>query len=260
MAQITPKEFRDLVRKNQFSHPTAGVCAGYAQCNLVILPRELAYDFLLFTQRNPKACPVLEVGDVGSRIIRFLAENADVAKDIPLYRVYRHGVLCEEVNSIESLWQDDFVFFLIGCSFSFEGELMEAGIEIRHITQGCNVPMYQTNLDCVPAGCFSGKMVVSMRPIPAQQVVRAVSVTAQMPKVHGAPIHIGSPEQIGIFDLVHPDFGDPVEIKEGEVPVFWPCGVTPQSVVMNVKPEIAITHAPGYMFVTDIKNTVLKCD
>lgn len=257
-ASMTPKEVRSLIRQEVITGPTAGMCAGYAQANLVILPKDLAGDFLLFTQRNPKSCPLLEVSDTGSRSLRAIASEADIARDIPRYRVYRYGELEEETTDISNLWQDDFVSFLIGCSFSFEAALLEADIPVRHIEEGCNVPMYKTNIPCEPAGVFHGNMVVSMRPIPHELVPRSVLVTGEMPRVHGAPVHIGYPEHIGITHLDTPDFGDMVTIREGEVPVFWPCGVTPQNVVMESKPPLAITHAPGHMFLTDLKNTSLK--
>lgn len=257
-SEMNPKAVRKLIREGKITEPTAGMCAGYAQANLVILPKDLAYDFLLFTQRNPKSCPILDVSDVGSRSLRYIAEDVDIAKDIPKYRVYEDGRLTGEYTSVEHLWRDDFVSFLIGCSFSFESELLEVGVSIRHIEENCNVPMFITNIECEPAGIFNGKMVVSMRPIPYEQVVKSVMVTGTMPKVHGAPIHIGNPSIIGISDISKPDFGDVVKIKEGEVPVFWPCGVTPQSVVMNIKPKIVITHSPGHMLITDVKNIDLK--
>lgn len=255
---MTPKAVRALIRQGKLTGQTSGMCAGYAQANLLVLPRAQAYDFLLFTQRNPKSCPILEVGDVGSRLVKRMADGADIATDIPKYRVWENGVLTGEFTEISHLWRDDFVYFLIGCSFSFEGELLAAGVPVRHIEEGKNVPMYLTNIDCEPAGIFHGKLVVSMRPMPADQVIRAVSITASMPRVHGAPIHIGDPSVIGIRDISKPDFGDPVTIKPGEVPVFWPCGVTPQSVLMNVKPDFVITHAPGHMLITDVKNSELK--
>lgn len=257
-AAMKPSEVRRLIRSGEVAQQTSGMCAGYAQANLVVLPKDLAYDFLLFCQRNPRSCPLLEVTDVGSRSLRYLARDADIATDIPKYRVYEHGELVEECISVAHRWREDFVSFLIGCSFSFESELLEAGVTVRQIEEHCNVPMYRTNIDCVPAGVFSGKMVVSMRPLPHDQIVKAALITGAMPRVHGAPVHIGAPEAIGVTDLDHPDFGDSVTIKEGEVPVFWPCGVTPQSVVMNSRPSIAITHAPGHMFLTDIKNVSLK--
>lgn len=257
-AHTSPAEVRKLIRAGKIDYFTSGMSQGYAQANLVILPKDLAYDFLLFTQRNPKSCPVLEVSDVGSRTLKHIAKDADIAKDLPKYRVYRYGVLEGEYTDVEQFWQDDFVSFLIGCSFSFESEMLEAGLSVRHIEENKNVPMYITNIDCVEAGIFKGKTVVSMRPLPHKDIVKAVTVTGAMPKVHGTPIHIGDPAAIGIRDLSRPDFGDAVTIKDGEVPVFWCCGVTPQSVVMNVKPPLVITHAPGHMFITDVKNAQLK--
>lgn len=257
-AALKPWEARKLIREGKIAGQTSGMCAGYAQANLAVLPKDLAYDFLLFCQRNPKSCPLLEVTDVGGRSLRWLAKDTDIATDIPKYRVYKKGELVGEYTSVADQWRSDFVAFLIGCSFSFEAELLEAGVPVRQIEEHRNVPMYRTNIDCEPAGIFGGKMVVSMRPLPPDQIVRATLITGAMPRVHGAPVHIGPPEEIGITDINHPDFGDSVTIKPGEVPVFWPCGVTPQSVIMNVKPEIAITHSPGHMFLTDIKNVALK--
>ena len=255
---MTPREVRQLIREGKITGHTSGMCPGYAQANLAVLPKDLAYDFLLFTQRNPKPCPILEVSDAGSRNLPFIADGCDIARDIPKYRIYEKGVLVGEYEDVSAFWRDDLVSFLIGCSFSFESELIEAGIEIRHNTMGCNVPMYITNIETVPAGIFHGPTTVSMRPIPYDQIVKAVQVTGALPQVHGTPIHIGDPSVIGIKDIMKPDFGDPVEIHEGEVPVFWACGVTPQSVLMSVKPDFVITHSPGYMLITDVKNTDLK--
>ena len=255
---MSPAEVRQLIREEKITGQTSGMCAGYAQANLLILPREYAYDFLLFAQRNPKSCPVLEVGDVGSRATKFMANGADIATDIPKYRVYENGVLTGEYTNIDKFWRDDFVYFLIGCSFSFEAELLEGGVPVRHIEENKNVPMFLTNIECERAGIFHGKMVVSMRPIPQDKVIKAVTVTASMPRVHGSPIHIGDPAAIGIKDISKPDFGDSVTVNEGEVPIFWCCGVTPQSAVMSAKPSIAISHAPGHMFITDVRNTLLK--
>lgn len=255
---FTPAQMRKLIRSGEFTEPTSGLCPGYAQANLIILRKEQAYDFLLFAQRNPKACPILEVLDTGSKFTKFAANDCNIATDFPKYRIYEHGVLTGEYTDVSSFWSDDLVGFLIGCSFSFESEMIAAGIEIRHNTMGCNVPMYITNIDTTPAGVFHGKMVVSMRPIPHDQIVKAVTVTAAFPSVHGSPIHIGDPSVIGITDVMKPDFGDPVVINPGEQPVFWPCGVTPQSVVMSTKPAFAITHAPGHMLITDLKNVDLR--
>ncbi|MDT8717385.1 putative hydro-lyase [Clostridium sp. 19966] len=257
-ADMEPYAIRKLIREGKITTPTAGMCAGYAQANLVILPKELAYDFILFAQRNPKSCPILEVSDVGDKKLKFLGQDIDITKDIPKYRIYKNGILSGEYTSVENFWREDFVSFLIGCSFSFESELIEANIPIRHIEEKCNVPMYITNIDCVPAGIFNGKMVVSMRPLSYDNIVKSVLVSGEMPRVHGAPVHIGDPSIIGIKDINKPDFGDSVTIKEGEIPVFWACGVTPQAVIMNVKPKIVITHAPGHMLITDIKNIDLK--
>lgn len=257
-SSMNPKEIRTLIKEQKITGQTSGRCAGYAQANLCILPKDLAFDFLLFCNRNPKPCPVLEVGDAGSRVIREMADHADVATDFPKYRIWKNGLLAEEVTDISDIWQDDFVYFLIGCSFSFEAELLEAGIPVRHIEENRNVPMFNTNIPLKKAGIFGGNMVVSMRPIPYDLVVKAVNVTAAMPRVHGAPIHIGDPERIGINDISKPDYGEAVTVRDGEVPVFWPCGVTPQNTVMNAKPPIAITHSPGHMFITDVKNASLK--
>lgn len=259
-ANASPAAVRQLIRTGQITTPTTGYCNGYAQGNLVVLPKELAWDFLLFCQRNPRPCPLLEVADAGEREFRQFAPGSDVATDIPKYRIYEHGVLVDEVTAVSRYYEErkDLVSFLIGCSFSFESALLEADIPVRQIEEGVNVPMYDTNIPCVSAGAFSGHMVVSMRPIPYEQVSAAVAITAGMPRVHGAPVHIGDPTHIGIADLAHPDYGDAVTIRDGEVPVFWPCGVTPQNVIMNSRPAFCITHAPGHMFLTDIKNSALK--
>ena len=253
-ADKTPAEMRRMFREGALACPTSGMCAGYAQANLVVLPKEDAFDFLLYTQRNPKPCPVLEVTDAGARTLSMIAPGADIATDIPKYRVYENGVLTGEYTDVSRFWRDDLVSFLIGCSFSFEAALLEAGVPVRHIEENRNVPMYNTNIPCLPAGKFHGNMVVSMRPLPPDKVVRAVTVTASMPRVHGAPVQIGEPAAIGIKDVDKPDFGEPVEIREGEAPVFWACGVTPQAVLMKSKPPFAITHAPGHMFIGDPKD------
>lgn len=254
----TPRELRHLVRSGAFAAPTSGLCPGYAQANLIVLPKEQAFDFLLFAQRNPKPCPLLEVVEAGRRETSICAVDCDIATDFPRYRIYENGKLVDEVCDVSAYWRDDLVSFIIGCSFSFESELIEAGIEMRHNTQGRNVSMYLTNVACTPAGSMSGNMVMSMRPIPHHQVVPAVQISGAIPKVHGAPMHIGDPGIIGIRDIARPDFGDAVDIHPGEVPVFWACGVTPQAVVMNSKPPFAITHAPGCMLVTDTKSISLK--
>jgi uncharacterized protein YcsI (UPF0317 family) len=195
--------------------------------------------------------------DAGDPTPQEFAPGADIRTDVPRYRVYRRGILVEEVNDIKAYWRDDLVSFLLGCSFTFEHPLMDAEIRIRHIDLGINVPMFTTNRPCKPAGIFGGPMVVSMRPIPQEQIVRAVQITSRFPAVHGAPVHIGDPAVLGIVDLQRPDFGDPVPVHSGDVPVFWACGVTPQAVVMQAKPELVLTHAPGHMFITDRRESAL---
>ena len=253
-ANMEPAQARRLFRSNAIVRPTSGMCSGYAQCNLIVLPSAQAADFREFARRNPFSCPVLEESAPGSRQLKTIARDVDLARDFPRYRVWRDGHLVAQPLDVEALWNDDLVAFLIGCSFSFEDALLRAGVPVRHIEEGRNVPMYRTNIDCVPYGAFSGKMVVSMRPMTPEQAELARQITARMPRVHGAPVEIGDPARIGIHDLQHPDFGDMVTIRQGEVPVFWPCGVTPQSVLMNACPPFAITHAPGHMLIADVKN------
>ncbi|WP_027416139.1 putative hydro-lyase [Aneurinibacillus terranovensis] len=254
VSTLHPAEVRNMIRKKEITGPTAGMASGFTQANLAILHKDLAFEFLLFCQRNPKPCPVLDVTEPGSPTPGLVAPEADLRTDIPKYRIYQKGELVEETSDILNYWNNDMVAFLLGCSFTFEHALMNNHIGIRHIELNRNVPMYKTNIPCVKAGRFEGPMVVSMRPIPEKDVVRAVQVTSRFPAVHGAPIHIGHPEFIGIEDLANPDFGDSVPIQQGEVPVFWACGVTPQAIAMHVKPDLMITHAPGHMFVTDIRD------
>ncbi|MGH3384679.1 MAG: putative hydro-lyase [Nocardioidaceae bacterium] len=252
----SPQQARTRYRDGLVT-PTSGAAPGFTQANLVVLPREWAFDMLLFGQRNPKPVPLLDVTDAGATGTG-LAPDADLRTDLPLYRVWRNGELVDEVSDVRDVWADDLVTFLIGCSFSFETALLEAGVPVRNIEQGRNVSMYRTNVACRPAGRLSGPLVVSMRPIPAHQVATAVQVTGRMPEVHGAPVHVGSPESLGIADLGAPDFGDPVESEDGDVPVFWACGVTPQAALMASRPPFAITHAPGHMFVTDVPDRVYR--
>ncbi|WP_068673334.1 putative hydro-lyase [Oceanobacillus sp. Castelsardo] len=249
----TTEEIRQQIRTAEWKKPTSGLAPGYTQANLVILPKKYAYDFLLFSMRNPKSCPLIEVTDVGSPVPKKTTPTGDLRTDVPKYRIYKDGEFVEEVTDISSYWQDDFVSFLIGCSFTFEKPLLDNGIPIRYIEEGKNVSMYRTNIPCESAGVFQGPMVVSMRPMKPDEAIRATQITSRFPSVHGAPIHIGDPSLIGIKNINNPDFGDSVTIHEGEVPVFWGCGVTPQAVVMASKPELVITHAPGHMFITDMK-------
>ena len=257
LIQSTAKEMRSLIRRKKWDTPTAGLAMGYAQANLVILPGKYAFDFLLFCQRNPKPCPLIEVLESGRYRTEFLASDADVRTDIPKYNIYRKGKLVKTVKEIKRLWRDDFVTFLLGCSFSFEEALLRAMIPVRHIEEKKNVPMYITNISCKPAGTLHGPLVVTMRPLPPDKVVRATQITSRYAAVHGSPVHIGDPSKIGIKDLKRPDFGDPVTIRREEIPVFWACGVTPQAVVMEAKPDFCITHAPGHMFIGDLLNEEL---
>ncbi|MDT0330657.1 putative hydro-lyase [Nocardiopsis lambiniae] len=251
-SELTPERARALFRAG-LETPTSGFAPGYAQANLIALPREAAFDFLLFAQRNPKPCPILDVTEPGE--VSASVFGGDLRTDLPAYRVYRHGELTEERTDVTDLWRDDLVAFLIGCSFTFETPLLEAGVPVRHIEAGTNVAMYRTNRECRPAGRFRGPLVVSMRPIPADRVADAVRVTSRYPAVHGAPVHVGDPAGLGIADLSRPDYGDPVEVGEGEIPVFWACGVTPQAAVTASAPEFAIGHAPGHMAVTDVRDS-----
>jgi uncharacterized protein YcsI (UPF0317 family) len=249
---------RELAAAGKLTGPTPGLALGFVQANLVVLPKELAADFLLFCERNPKPCPLLDVTEPGSPEPKRVAPNADVRTDLPRYRVYRHGELVDEPADIKQYWRDDLVAFLIGCSFTFENALLKAGLPVRHIEMGRNVPMYRTNLACEPAGVFRGNLVVSMRPMTPAQATEAARICERFPKAHGAPLHVGDPSAIGIRDLNQPHFGDPVEIRLGETPIFWACGVTPQAVVMETRPPLAITHKPGHMFVTDLRDEELE--
>jgi uncharacterized protein YcsI (UPF0317 family) len=250
-AVLTPGQARALFRTGTMPVTTSGWCRGYAQANLLAVPRELAFDALLFAYRNPAPCPVLAVTDPGDPHPGDLAETADLRTDLPAYRVYTDGVLVAEVPDATEYWRDDLVAFLIGCSFSFETALATAGVPVRHVEQGGNVPMYVTDHLCRPAGVLTGPLVVSMRPVPSALVDTAVEVSARYPVMHGRPVHIGDPSELGITDVTRPDFGDPVVFEEGDVPVFWACGVTPQAAVMASKVPYAVTHAPGRMFITD---------
>ena len=257
LSKLKPHELRALIRAGGYSGQTSGLCPGYAQCNLAAMPKQYADDFLRFAQLNPKPCPVLEVVPAGERLTKTVASGADVARDIPKYRVYEYGRPTGECGDASALWRDDFVAFLIGCSFSFEDALIRAGVPVRHVEQGRNVPMYNTDIPLESRGVFGGNMVVSMRPMTREQAERAAGITARFPRVHGAPVHIGDPKQIGIADIARPDYGDAVTIYPGETTVFWACGVTPQAAVMRAKLPFVVTHAPGHMLVTDTPNIAL---
>ena len=251
------REARLAVRRGEHPGPTAGIAPGHVQGNLAILPKALADDFFRFCHFNPKPCPLLAASEPGDPRLPALGEDLDIRTALPLYRIWRDGVLVEEVPDVEKVWRGDLVAFVIGCSFSFEEALVEDGIELRHISRGTNVPMYRTTIQTRAAGPFHGPLVVSMRPMKPADAIRAVQITSRFPSVHGAPVHIGKPEMLGIADLSKPDYGDPIEVADDELPVFWACGVTPQSVISTVKPDFCITHAPGHMLVTDRKNSQL---
>ncbi|HET7848937.1 MAG TPA: putative hydro-lyase [Pseudolabrys sp.] len=248
---------RLAIRRGEHRGATAGLAPGYVQGNLAILPQSLAPDFLRFCQLNPKPCPLIGSSAPGDGRIPALGEDLDIRTDLPRYRVWRNGELVAEPHDVREFWRDDLVSFVIGCSFSFEEALMADGIEMRHIALGRNVSMYRTSIATAEAGPFRGPMVVSMRPMTPANAIRAIQITTRFPSVHGAPVHIGKPEMIGIADLARPDYGDVVPIGDDEIPVFWACGVTPQSVIATVKPEFCITHYPGSMLVTDRRNTEL---
>src|SRR6201981_1740346 len=248
---------RVRIRVGDVTGSTAGLAPGNVQANLVILPKALAHDFLRFAQANPKPCPVLAVSEPGDPRLPALGQDLDIRSDLPRYRVWRHGELVEEPTNLFHVWRNDLVSFALGCSFSFEEALVEDGIELRHITCGSNVPMYRTNIPCAPAGPFAGPLVVSMRPLKPKDAIRAIQITSRFPAVHGAPVPIGLPAAIGISDLAKPDYGDTVPVESNELPVFWACGVTPQAVIAQVRPELCITHAPGSMLITALLNSKL---
>jgi uncharacterized protein YcsI (UPF0317 family) len=253
---LSPRELRRKIRAGEHIGNTSGSAPGFVQCNIVILPASNAHDFLRFCQLNPKPCPLIAMGEPGAAALPALGD-IDIRTDVPGYRVFRDGELAEEVTNIRALWRDDFVTFALGCSFSFEEALLADGLEVRNISQGLNVPMYRTNIDCTGSGAFSGKMVVSMRPFRAADAIRAIQICSRFPAVHGAPIHLGDPQLIGIKNLSQPDYGDAVHLEQGELPVFWACGVTPQVALQAARLPLAITHSPGCMLVTDMRNSQL---
>jgi uncharacterized protein YcsI (UPF0317 family) len=257
LRHATGAEVRAACRSGELTGPTPGLALGFVQANLVILPRDWAFDFLLFCQRNPKPCPILDVTEPGDPVPRSIAPAANLKTDLPAYRIWRNGELIEEPHNISDYWRADLVSFLIGCSFTFENALLAAHVPVRHIEQNLNVPMYRTNIPCKPAGRFSGPLVVSMRPLTPEQAIKATRVCSRFPRAHGAPVYFGDPSAIGIKDIAKPDFGDPVPIETGEVPVFWACGVTPQATLMQARPPFAITHKPGHMFLTDLRDVDL---
>jgi uncharacterized protein YcsI (UPF0317 family) len=252
-----PQAIRAAIRSGTLTRTTAGLAPDYVQANLAVLPRAQAYDFLLFCQRNPRSCPLIEVTDVGSAEPKAVAPGADLRTDIVGYRIYEHGKLVDEVQDATRHWRDDLVAFLLGCSFTFEQAMVQAGVRLWHLEHGKAVAMWRTTIQSRPAGVFHGPMVVSMRPIRPADLAKAVTASARFPAAHGAPVHIGDPAQIGIADIAKPDYGDPQHMEAGDIPVFWACGVTPQAVALESKPPFMITHSPGHMFVTDMPNSAL---
>lgn len=252
-----PREIRRKIAGAEWIKPTTGLAPAYAQANLVMLDRRYAFDFLLFCVRNPKPCPILEVLEPGVTEPRETAPGADIRTDLPLYRVWKAGQLEKEVTDVTGCFNRDMVSFLLGCSFTFEAALLGAEVPVRNIEEGKNVSMYITNRRCASAGPFSAPLVVTMRPIPNDLVMRTIRITSRYSLAHGAPMQVGDPKSLGIRDLDHPDFGDPVAIKDGETPVFWACGVTSSLAVLSARPELCITHAPGHMFITDVLNETL---
>jgi uncharacterized protein YcsI (UPF0317 family) len=249
----SPAELRELIRNGKWNTPTSGAASGYLQANLVMLPAEAAFNFLLFCVRNPKPCPILDVLEPG-QAEPLIAPGADLRTDLPRYRVFEKGEFKAEVEDVSADFTGDMVSFLLGCSFSFENAMLAAGLPIRNMEENKNVSMYITNKGCIPAGPFSAPMVVSMRPMTPEQAVRAVQVTTRFHLTHGAPVHLGNPAEIGIDQLDKTDFGDPVTIKAGEIPVFWACGVTSQLAARSTPLSRVITHAPGHMFISDLRD------
>ncbi|MCY3672800.1 MAG: putative hydro-lyase [Alphaproteobacteria bacterium] len=252
-----PREVRRHIRTGDYRGHTGALAKGYVQANLAILPEDYADEFLRFCQRNPKPCPLLAMSEPGDPRLPELAQDLDIRTDLSSYRVFRDGEYDGDVVSIEDLWRDDFVVFALGCSFSFEEPLVDAGLRLRHWEDGSVCPMFLTDIDCAPAGRFSGKMVVSMRPFTPADAIKAVQITSRYPRVHGAPVHLGMPELIGIEDIGRAWQGDDPRLAPDQMPVFWACGVTPQVAVRSARPPLAITHTPAHMLVTDRRNASL---
>jgi uncharacterized protein YcsI (UPF0317 family) len=258
MASLSARDLRLRIRSGVFAGHTSGAATRHVQGNVVILPSALAADFRLYCERNPRPCPLLAASEPGDPRLPALGIDLDIRCDLPRYRVFRNGAIADEPADISALWTDDMVTFVLGCSFTFEQALLDDGIALRHVTLGRNVAMYRTNMATEAAGPFHGPMVVSMRPLAPAEAERATAVTAHYPLAHGAPIHRGAPDAIGIGDLATPDYGDAVPVEPGEIPVFWACGVTPQAAIAAAGLPFCITHAPGCMLVTDLLNTELR--
>ena len=243
---------RAAIRSGGYRSQTAGLAPGVLQSNVAILPEKYALDFMRYCQRNPKPCPLSGVSDTGNPMMFTLGRDIDIRSDVPAYNIYRHGKLDTTTENIAAIWQEDFVAFTIGCSFTFEHALMRAGLNLWHIDNNTTVPMFRSNLDTVPAGPFGGKMVVSMRAIPRDKLELVTGISRSYPLAHGAPVHSGDPAVIGIDDLACPEWGAPAPLPAGHVPVFWACGVTPQVALERADVPICITHKPGHMLITDV--------
>lgn len=248
----TLAEVRTEIRAGRYTAHTAGLGRGSLQANLVIMPEEFAFDFMRYCQRNPKPCPITGVSDTGNPMMFTMGNDIDIRTDVPAYNIYRNGRLDISMTNIAEIWRDDFVVFTLGCSFTFEHALLDAGINLWHIDNDRTVPMFRSNIETTPAGPFSGKMVVSMRSVCEERVDEVIQISRRFPLAHGAPVHVGDPKAIGITDLSSPDWGDPAPVGANEVPVFWACGVTPQVAIKAAQLPICITHKPGCMLITDI--------
>lgn len=244
-------DVRDAVRRREWTWPTRGLARGYVQAAVVGLPNDMASDFLLFCFRNPAPCPLVEVVESGGSMHSAL--RGDPCTDLPSYNLYRDGELVEQGYEVGAKYGRNLVWFVIGCSYSFEFMLDEAGVELRGMNEGRGNPIFITAKQCVPAGAFAGPLVVSMRPVAQAHVGLASCLSARLPIAHGMPIHVGDPGALGIEDLSRPDFGSPSPVNEGELPMFWACSVTAQIVAQTSRVPLAITHKAGHMLVTDVK-------
>lgn len=248
----TPAAVRRRLRVGTGHRPTAGLAPGYLQGDLVILPERLAGDFARYCLLNPRPCPVIGVSEPGDPRLPTLGSDLDIRTDLGGYRLFRDGRPAGRLEHLGEVWRDDLVTFMLGCSFSFEAALIRSGIAVRHVDAGRNVPMYVTDIPTRAAGAFAGPMVVSMRGFAPADAIRAVLISGGFRLAHGAPVHLGDPAAIGIADLDRPDFGDPPVLEAGDVPLFWACGVTPQMAIRAAAPDLAITHDPGHMLITDL--------
>ncbi len=252
LKQADTATVRQAIRAAVYGSHTAGLAAGKLQSNIVIVPQHYALDFMRYCQRNPKPCPLVAVSDTGNPMMFTLGKDIDIRFDVPAYNIYKEGELVQTLNSIDAHWHDKLVAFALGCSFTFEHALIKAGVRLWHIDNDTTVPMYRTSIDTVPAGPFHGKLVVSMRAVPADQVELVSTISRQYPLAHGSPVHVGSPVDIGINDIETPQWGDRAPVPADHVPLFWACGVTPQVAIEQSKLPLCITHKPGHMLITDV--------